>query len=129
MVTDTEAALGSVRHPRQQCRVQHVAPVEEFPVDKWDQIIAINLTAAFRHPRGRAGDEAASLGPHLQQHGLGAFARGLALQVRLRVGQARARGPDEDVALEVATFGITVNCISPGYVWTPLVWSARSPTR
>ena len=61
------------------------------------------------------------MGPH-RQHRLGALAGRLAVQIRLCLGQARpSTGLTKTVALELATFGITANCISPGYVWTPLV--------
>ena len=97
------------------------SPVEEFPVEKWDQIIAINLSSAFHAIRAALpGMKAKRLGPH-HQHRLGACARRLALQVGLCRGQARHRRPDQDRGARVATHGITVNAICPGYVWTPLV--------
>ena len=66
------------------------------------------------------GMKAQQVGPHHLDR-VGAFAGRLAVQGGLRHRQARHRRPDQDRALELATFGITVNCISPGYVWTPLV--------
>jgi 3-hydroxybutyrate dehydrogenase len=101
--------------------VQHVAPVEEFPVDKWDLIIALNLTAAFHTTRlalpamkrkqwGRIIQTASA-------HSLVASPFKSAY-VTAKHGLA---GFTKTVALETATFGITANCISPGYVWTPLV--------
>jgi 3-hydroxybutyrate dehydrogenase len=101
--------------------VQHVAPVDEFPVDKWNLIIALNLTAAFHTTRlavpamkarkwGRIVNTASA-------HSLVASPNKSAY-VTAKHGLA---GFSKTVALEVATFGITSNCISPGYVWTPLV--------
>ena len=101
--------------------VQHVAPIEEFPVDKWDLIIALNLTAAFHTSRLAV--------PHMKQAGWGriiniASAHSLtaspfkAAYVSAKHGLA---GLTKTLALELATFGTTANCISPGYVWTPLV--------
>ncbi len=101
--------------------MQHVAPVEEFPVDKWDQIIALNLTAAF--------DACRLAIPHMKATGWGriintASAHSLtaspfkAAYVSAKHGLA---GLTKTLALELATFKITANCISPGYVWTPLV--------
>jgi 3-hydroxybutyrate dehydrogenase len=101
--------------------VQHVAPVDEFPVDKWNLIIALNLTAAFHTTRlavpamkakkwGRIINTASA-------HSLVASPNKSAY-VTAKHGLA---GFSKTVALEVATFGITSNCISPGYVWTPLV--------
>lgn len=101
--------------------IQHVAPVDEFPPEKWDAIIAINLTAAFHAIRhavplmkakkwGRIISTASA-------HSLVASPFKSAY-VTAKHGIA---GLTKTVALEVATHGITVNCISPGYVWTPLV--------
>ena len=101
--------------------MQHVAPVEEFPVEKWDAIIALNLTAAF--------DAARLAIPHMKAQGWGriiatASAHSLtaspfkAAYVSAKHGLA---GLTKTLALELATSGITANCISPGYVWTPLV--------
>lgn len=101
--------------------IQHVAPIEQFPVDKWDQIIALNLTAAF--------DTARLAVPHMKAAGWGriinvASAHSLtaspfkAAYVAAKHGLA---GLTKTLALELATHRITANCISPGYVWTPLV--------
>jgi 3-hydroxybutyrate dehydrogenase len=101
--------------------MQHVAPVEEFPLDKWDLIIALNLNAAFHTTRLAI--------PYMKEKKWGriiqtASAHSLvaspfkAAYVTAKHGLA---GFTKTVALEVATFGITANCISPGYVWTPLV--------
>jgi 3-hydroxybutyrate dehydrogenase len=101
--------------------MQHVAPVEHFPVEKWDQIIALNLTAAF--------DACRLAIPHMKAAGWGriintASAHSLTASpfksayVAAKHGLA---GLTKTLALELATFKITANCISPGYVWTPLV--------
>ena len=101
--------------------MQHVAPVEEFPVDKWDAIIALNLTAAF--------DAARLAVPYMKAQGWGriiatASAHSTtaspfkAAYISAKHGLA---GLTKTLALELATSGITANCISPGYVWTPLV--------
>ena len=101
--------------------MQHVAPVELFPVDKWDQIIALNLTAAF--------DACRLAIPHMKAAGWGriintASAHSLSASpfksayVAAKHGLA---GLTKVLGLELATHNITANCISPGYVWTPLV--------
>ncbi|MDE2596041.1 MAG: 3-hydroxybutyrate dehydrogenase [Sphingomonadales bacterium] len=101
--------------------MQHVAPIEEFPVDKWDKIIALNLTAAF--------DTCRLAVPHMKRAGWGriiqiASAHSLTASpyksayVSAKHGLA---GLTKTLALELATANITANCISPGYVWTPLV--------
>lgn len=101
--------------------VQHVAPVEEFPVDKWNLIIALNLNSAFHTSRLAI--------PYMKSQKWGriiqtASAHSLTASpfksayVTAKHGLA---GFTKTLALELATFGITANCISPGYVWTPLV--------
>jgi 3-hydroxybutyrate dehydrogenase len=100
---------------------QHVAPVDEFPVDKWDLIIALNLTAAFHTTRlALPGMKAKGWGRIVNTasaHSLVASPNKSAY-VAAKHGIA---GFTKTVALEVATLGITANCISPGYVWTHLV--------
>jgi len=101
--------------------MQHVAPIEEFPVAKWDLIIALNLTAAFHTDRlAVPGMKAKKWGRILttaSAHSLVASPNKSAY-VSAKHGIA---GFTKTIALELATHGITANCISPGYVWTPLV--------
>lgn len=101
--------------------IQHVAPVEDFPVEMWDRIIAINLSSAFHAIRAAV--------PHMKAKKWGriigtasAHSR-VASQFKSAYVTAKhgLEGLTKTVALEVATHGITVNAISPGYVWTPLV--------
>ena len=101
--------------------MQHVAPIDQFPVDKWDLIIALNLTAAFHTTRLAL--------PGMKEKGWGriintASAHSLVASPNKSAYVAAKHGIaglTKTVALETATSGITVNCISPGYVWTPLV--------
>ena len=101
--------------------IQFVSPIEDFPVEKWDQIIAINLSSAFHAIRAAVpGMKARKWGRIINTasaHSLVASPFKSAY-VAAKHGIA---GLTKTVALEVATHGITVNCISPGYVWTPLV--------
>lgn len=101
--------------------IQHVAPVEEFPVEKWDAIIAINLSASFHLMRAAVpGMKARKWGRIIvtaSAHSMVASPN-KAAYVAAKHGVA---GLVKTVALETAAEGITVNCISPGYVWTPLV--------
>lgn len=101
--------------------MQHVAPVEEFPVAKWDAIIALNLTAAFHTIRlTLPGMKAKGWGRIINTasaHSLVASPFKSAY-VAAKHGIA---GLTKTVALEAAQDGVTVNCISPGYVWTKLV--------
>lgn len=100
---------------------QHVAPVEDFPTDKWDLIIALNLSAAFHTVRlALPGMKARGWGRIINTasaHSLVASPNKSAY-VAAKHGIA---GFTKTVALETARSGVTVNCISPGYVWTPLV--------
>jgi 3-hydroxybutyrate dehydrogenase len=101
--------------------IQHVAPIEEFPVEKWDRIIAINLTSAFH-------TTAAAL-PGMKARGWGrivniASAHGLTASPFKSAYVAAKHGLvglSKTTALEVAGQGITANAICPGYVLTPLV--------
>jgi 3-hydroxybutyrate dehydrogenase len=103
--------------------IQHVSPVEDFPPEKWDAIIAINLTSAFHTTRlAVPGMKAKKWGRIINTasaHSLVASPFKSAY-VAAKHGIA---GFTKTVALETATSGITANCISPGYVWTPLVES------
>jgi 3-hydroxybutyrate dehydrogenase len=116
--------------------IQHVAPVEEFPPEKWDAIIAINLSATFHTTRFAV--------PEMEKKGWGRIintgsAHSLIASPNKSAYVAAKHGIagfTKTVALETATSGITVNCISPGYVWTPLVeaqipdtMTARNMTR
>jgi len=101
--------------------MQHVAPVDEFPVAKWDTIIALNLSAAFHTMRlALPGMKAKGWGRVINTasaHSLVASPFKSAY-VAAKHGIA---GLTKTAALEVAQHGVTVNAISPGYVWTPLV--------
>ncbi|MCG7393306.1 3-hydroxybutyrate dehydrogenase [Microvirga sp. ACRRW] len=121
MIHQAEKTLGSVDILVNNAGIQFVSPVEEFPVEKWDQIIAINLTSAFHAIRASVpGMKARKWGRIINTasaHSLVASPFKSAY-VAAKHGIA---GLTKTVALEVATHGVTVNCISPGYVWTPLV--------
>jgi len=121
MIHQAERNLGSVDILVNNAGIQFVSPVEEFPVEKWDQIIAINLSSAFHAIRAAVpGMKARQWGRIINTasaHSLVASPFKSAY-VAAKHGIA---GLTKTVALELATHGITVNCISPGYVWTPLV--------
>jgi len=121
MIATAEATFGSVDILVNNAGVQHVAPIEDFPIDAWDRIIAINLTAAFHAIRAAVpGMKARKWGRIISTasaHSLVASPFKSAY-VSAKHGIA---GLTKTAALELATFGVTVNCVSPGYVWTPLV--------
>ncbi|MEW6690606.1 MAG: 3-hydroxybutyrate dehydrogenase [Pseudomonadota bacterium] len=115
------AGFGAVDILVNNAGIQHVAPVEEFPVAKWDAILAINLSAAFHTTRLAL--------PGMVKQGWGrivniASAHALVASpfksayVAAKHGIA---GFTKTIALEAAEKGVTVNAICPGYVWTPLV--------
>ena len=121
LVKDAEARLGSVDILINNAGIQHVSPIEDFPVEKWDQIIAINLTSAFHAMKAAVpGMKARKWGRIINT----ASAHSLVASP-FKAAYVSAKhgimGLTKTVALETAQFGITVNSISPGYVWTPLV--------
>jgi len=101
--------------------IQHVAPIEDFPVDRFDAIIAINLSSAWHLMRAAV--------PHMKAQRWGriittASAHSLVASPNKSAYVAAKHGIAglvKTVALETAAHGVTVNCVSPGYVWTPLV--------
>ena len=116
-----ERTFGSVDVLVNNAGIQFVSPIEEFPLDKWDAIIAINLSSAFHTIRAAV--------PGMKKRGWGriintASAHSL-IASPFKSAYVAAKhgivGLTKTVALETATIGITCNCISPGYVWTPLV--------
>ena len=121
MVKEAEQQFGGVDLLVNNAGIQHVAPIEDFPMEQWDRIIAINLTSAFVAMRAAI--------PGMRKKGWGriistASAHSLTASpfksayVAAKHGIA---GLTKAAALELATSGVTANCISPAYVWTPLV--------
>ena len=121
MVAQARKELGPVDIVVNNAGIQFVSPLEEFPVEKWDQIIAINLSSAFHTIRltleemkvrkwGRVINIASA-------HGLVASP----FKSAYVAAKHGILGLTKTAALEGAQFGVTVNAISPGYVLTPLV--------
>jgi len=101
--------------------IQHVAPVEEFPVDKWNAIIAINLTASFHTIRlALPAMKAKQWGRIINIASAHALVASPFKSAYVAAKHGIA-GLTKTVALEAAEHGITMNAICPGYVWTPLV--------
>ncbi len=121
MIAEAETTFGSVDILVNNAGIQFVSPVEDFPIEKWDQIIAINLSSAFHAMRAAV--------PGMKTRGWGriistASAHSKVASPFKSAYVAAKHGIDgltKTIALEVAQHGVTVNCISPGYVWTPLV--------
>ena len=121
MVRACEAEFGGVDILVNNAGIQHVAFVEDFPVERWDAIIAINLSSAFHTMRlALPGMKRRNWGRVINvasAHGLVASA-GKSAYVAAKHGIV---GLTKASALEAATTGVTINAICPGWVLTPLV--------
>ena len=121
MMAYVEAEFGGCDVLVNNAGIQHVAPVESFPAERWDAIIAINLSSAFHTTRLAL--------PGMKQRGWGrvlniASVHGLVASAQKSAYVAAKHGIvgfTKAVALESATSGVTVNAICPGWVLTPLV--------
>jgi 3-hydroxybutyrate dehydrogenase len=121
LVTHAEATLGPIDILVNNAGIQHVAPIEDFPVEKWNDVIAVNLSSAFHTIRLTL--------PAMKARGWGrivniASAHGLVASPQ-KVAYIAAKhgiiGLTKTVALETATTPVTCNAICPGWVLTPLV--------
>ena len=121
LVAASEAAFGQVDVLVNNAGIQFVSPVEDFPVERWDAILAINLTSAFHTTRlTLAGMRARGWGRIINlasAHGLVASP----FKSAYVAAKHGVLGLTKTVALEVAEHGVTVNAVCPGYVRTPLV--------
>jgi len=121
MMAEAEKKFGSLDIIVNNAGIQHVSPVEDFPVEKWDQVIAINLSSAFHTIRAAV--------PGMKRRQWGriiniASAHGLVASPQKTAYVAAKHGIiglTKSVALEVANNGITCNAICPGWVLTVLV--------
>jgi len=121
MIDKTVSTFGRIDILVNNAGIQHVAPIEEFPPETWDMIIAINMTASFHTIRTAI--------PYMKKQKWGRI-------IQIASAHALVASPDKSayvaakhglagltktVALETAEVNITCNAICPGYVWTPLV--------
>jgi 3-hydroxybutyrate dehydrogenase len=121
MIAKAERDLGSVDILVNNAGIQHVAPIEEFPIEQWDSIIAINLTSAFHTVRAAV--------PGMKKRKWGRIVnicsahslRASPFKVAYVSAKHGLAGLTKTVALELAEHGVTCNAVSPGFVWTPLV--------
>ncbi|NSY90856.1 3-hydroxybutyrate dehydrogenase [Agrobacterium tumefaciens] len=121
LINSAHEKLGSVDVLVNNAGIQHIAPIEEFPTEKWDWIIAINLTSSFHTMRVAI--------PLMKKAGKGriiniASAHGLVaspFKSAYVAAKHGIMGLTKTAALELAQTGVTVNAICPGYVLTPLV--------
>lgn len=121
MVEQARAAFGQVDILVNNAGIQHVSPIEDFPPEQWDAVLAINLSAAFHATRAVFAD--------MKARGWGrivniASAHGL-IASPFKSAYVAAKhgivGLTKVIALEGAEAGVTCNAVCPGYVWTPLV--------
>jgi 3-hydroxybutyrate dehydrogenase len=121
MISETKEKLGSIDILVNNAGIQHVSPVEEFPIEKWNAIIAINLSASFHTIRGCV--------PIMKEAGWGRIVNIASTHALVaspyKTAYVAAKhgiaGLTKVVALELAQNNITCNAICPGYVKTPLV--------
>ncbi|MGD9885564.1 MAG: 3-hydroxybutyrate dehydrogenase [Reyranella sp.] len=121
MVRQTTDAFGAVDIMVNNAGIQHVAPIEEFPEEKWEAILAINLSSAFHATK--------LVLPNMRRKGWGRLINVASAHALVaspyKAGYVAAKhgvlGLTKVTALETAEDGITCNAICPGYVRTPLV--------
>jgi 3-hydroxybutyrate dehydrogenase len=121
MIDAARRALGSVDILVNNAGIQHVEPLESFPIEKWDAILAINLSAAFHAIRASFGD--------MKRSGWGRIVNVASAHALIaspfKAAYVAAKhgvlGLTKVAALEGAEYGVTANALCPGYVWTPLV--------
>lgn len=121
MIAATQARFGRLDILVNNAGIQHVAPIADFPPEKWDAVIAINLSSAFHAIRGAL--------PVMRAQGFGRIVNiasahalvGSPFKAAYVAAKHGVLGLTKVVALETAEDGITCNAICPGYVWTPLV--------
>ncbi len=121
MVADAQAKLGSLEILVNNAGIQFVSPIENFPIDKWDAIIAINMSAAFHAIRAAVPGMKAGKWGRIVSTASAHSKVASPFKSAYVTAKHGLNGLTKTVALELATFGVTANCISPGYVWTPLV--------
>lgn len=121
MVADCAKELGAPDILINNAGIQHVAPVDEFPEEQWDSVLSVILSSTFHATK--------AVLPAMKEKGWGRIINTGSMhslvaspyKVAYNAAKHGVAGITKTVALEVAQQGITVNCICPGYVWTPLV--------
>jgi 3-hydroxybutyrate dehydrogenase len=121
MVREAEAAFGSIQVLVNNAGIQHVSPVEDFPAEKWNAILAVNLSSVFHASKavwnGMKANKFGRIINISSVHGL----RASEYKSAYVAAKHGVTGLTKVLALEGATLGITCNAICPGYVLTPLV--------
>jgi 3-hydroxybutyrate dehydrogenase len=113
MIAQAEDAFGGVDILVNNAGIQYVAPIEEFPIEKWNAILAINLSSAFHTTRLAV--------PGMKKKSWGRIVNIAPFKSAYVAAKHGIAGLTKTAALELAEHGITVNAVCPGYVMTPLV--------
>ena len=121
MIAKAESWIAPVDILVNNAGIQHVSPVETFPLEKWDEIIAINLNAVFHATRAVLGGMKARGWGRIINTGSAHALVASPFKSAYVAAKHGVTGLTKVVALEAAESGVTCNSICPGYVWTPLV--------
>lgn len=121
LVAQTESTLGRLDILVNNAGIQFVSPVEDFPDEKWDQIIGINLSSAFHTIKAAVPGMKARGGGRIINLSSAHALIASPFKSAYVAAKHGVTGLTKTVALELAQSRITVNAIAPGYVWTPLV--------
>lgn len=121
MIANAEKTFGAVDILVNNAGIQFVCPIEEFPIEKWNAILAIDLSSAFHTIRAALpGMKARKWGRIINTASAHALVASPFKSAYVSAKHGIA-GLTKTVAVETGTFGITANAVCPGYVWTPLV--------
>jgi 3-hydroxybutyrate dehydrogenase len=121
MVKSVEESHGAIDILVNNAGVQFVSPIEDFPVEKWDQILAIDLSSSFHTIRHVLPGMKQRRSGRIIQIGSAHSLVASPFKSAYVAAKHGIAGLTKTVALEAAPFGITVNSVCPGYVFTPLV--------
>ena len=121
MIAETESRIAPVDILVNNAGIQHVSPVESFPLETWDEIIAVNLNAVFHATRAVLGGMKERRWGRIINTGSAHALVASPFKSAYVAAKHGVMGLTKVVALEAAEFGVTCNSICPGYVWTSLV--------
>jgi 3-hydroxybutyrate dehydrogenase len=121
MIGEAQTKMGSLDILVNNAGIQFVSPIESFPIEKWDAILAINLSSAFHTMRAAIPAMKAQKWGRIVSTASAHSLVASPFKGAYVAAKHGLVGLTKTAALELAPFGVTANCISPGYVWTTLV--------